>query len=202
MKSDAEEGFPVAGADEADTRAVEKWGRSLSFGAAERRTVKGGRTAAVIHFERNWLHGTGREGEEKGGSMGVSVWRWEKERGDPVQQSAAWGGRQRPLAGGRGRWRYCAYRGERRGAANAVRERLISGARRQRGPRVSGGVQERVRECGAARRWALSAGPGSTAPLGSVLNRFKNIQAVPKKFEFLQTLAGSKDIFSCSKKLK
>jgi hypothetical protein len=50
MKSDVEEGYPVAGADEADSWAVEKWGRSLSSGATERRTVKGGRTAASDHF--------------------------------------------------------------------------------------------------------------------------------------------------------
>jgi hypothetical protein len=36
----------------------------------------------------------------------------------------------------------------------------------------------------------------------SVLNRFKNIQTVQMKFEFLQTLAGSKDTFPHFKNLK
>jgi hypothetical protein len=35
-----------------------------------------------------------------------------------------------------------------------------------------------------------------------VLNRFKNIQMVQMKFEFLQTLASSKGTFPCSKNLK
>jgi hypothetical protein len=36
----------------------------------------------------------------------------------------------------------------------------------------------------------------------SVLNRFKNIQTVQMKFEFLQILAGSKDTFPHFKNLK
>jgi hypothetical protein len=36
----------------------------------------------------------------------------------------------------------------------------------------------------------------------SVLNRFKNIQMVQMKFEFLQTLAGSRDTFPRSKNFK
>jgi hypothetical protein len=36
----------------------------------------------------------------------------------------------------------------------------------------------------------------------SVLNRFKNIQTVQMKFEFLQILTGSKNTFLCSKNLK
>jgi hypothetical protein len=47
-------------------------------------------------------------------------------------------------------------------------------------------VQERVRESELAWQWALTGGPGSTVPTGSVSNRFKHIQTVPKKFEFLQ----------------
>jgi hypothetical protein len=48
---------------------------------------------------------------------------------------------------------------------------------------------------------ALTSGPGSTVPAGSILNQFKNIQTVQLKFEFLQTLVGSKDTFPRSKKL-
>jgi hypothetical protein len=51
----------------------------------------------------------------------------------------------------------------------------------------------------------LTGGPDHTVTghdLNSVLNRFKNIQTVQIKFEFLQTLAGSKDTFLHSKNLK
>jgi hypothetical protein len=85
MKSDAEEGFPVAGASEADTWVVEKWGRSLSLGTAERRMAKGGWAAAGVCFEQNRLDGAGREGEKRGVGKGASMWRREKERGDPAQ---------------------------------------------------------------------------------------------------------------------
>jgi hypothetical protein len=49
---------------------------------------------------------------------------------------------------------------------------------------------------------ALTSGPSSTVPAGSILNQFKNIQTVQLKFEFLQTLVGSKDTFPRSKNLK
>jgi hypothetical protein len=84
-----------------------------------------------------------------------------------------------------------------------VRAPLTGGAGRQRGPVVSGGVRGRVRESEAALQQALIGRPGSTVPVGSVLNsvlnRFKHIQTVPMKFEFLQTLAGSKDTFRTPK---
>jgi hypothetical protein len=71
---------------------------------------------------------------------------------------------------------------------------------------VSGGVRGRVRESRAARRWALTGGPSSTVPAGSVLNsvlnQFKNIQTVQMKFKFLKILVGSKDTFPHSKNLK
>jgi hypothetical protein len=83
-----------------------------------------------------------------------------------------------------------------------VRAPLTGGAGRQWGPVVSGGVRGRVRESEAALQRVLIGRPGSTVPVGSVLNRFKHIQTVPMKFEFLQTLAGSKDTFVHSKKFK
>jgi hypothetical protein len=47
-------------------------------------------------------------------------------------------------------------------------------ATRPGGQRRGGGVSER--ESGAVRRLALTGGPGSAVPAGSVLNRFKYIQ--------------------------
>jgi hypothetical protein len=67
----------MAGAGEVNAWAVEKWGRTLSSGAAERRMMKGGRTTADVHFERNWLGRAGQRG--KGGGVGAFTWRWEKE---------------------------------------------------------------------------------------------------------------------------
>jgi hypothetical protein len=48
---------------------------------------------------------------------------------------------------------------------------------------VSGGTRERARQHGDG---ALTGGPSSTVPVGSVLNRLKNIQTVQMKFEFIQ----------------
>jgi hypothetical protein len=71
---------------------------------------------------------------------------------------------------------------------------------------VSSEVQERVRESGAARHGALIGGPGSMVPAGSdfklVLKPNQNIQTAQMKFEFLQTMDGSKDTFPHSKNLK
>jgi hypothetical protein len=70
---------------------------------------------------------------------------------------------------------------------------------------VSGGAREEesnARQRGGGHR---QAGPSHTVPgrgLNSVLNRFKNIQMVQMKFEFLKILAGSKDTFPCSKIFK
>jgi hypothetical protein len=90
--------------------------------------------------------------------------------------------------------------------ASPVQERLTGGAGRQRGLGVSGGVQERVREKGTAWQRALTSGPDSTVTVGSFLNsglnRFKHIQTVLMKFEFLQIFACSKDTFPHSKNLK
>jgi hypothetical protein len=69
----------------------------------------------------------------------------------------------------------------------------VAGCRRKREKRGSTATGHR------------QAGLGHTVPghgSNSVLNRFKNIQTAQMKFEFLQTLAGSKDTFPCSKILK
>jgi hypothetical protein len=92
--------------------------------------------------------------------------------------------------------------GERRGAADAMWERLTGGAGRQQGPggqRWSERESERAEQCGDG---ALTGGPGRIVPASFVLNRFKNIQMVQIKFEFLQTLVGSKDTFTCLKNFK
>jgi hypothetical protein len=66
-------------------------------------------------------------GVKKGVSVGVSAWRREKkERGGPAWQSVVQDDRQQPLPSGR----CCTNRGERRGTADAVPERLTGGAGR------------------------------------------------------------------------
>jgi hypothetical protein len=172
----------MAGAGEVNAWAVEKWGRTLSAGATERRMMKGGRTTADVHFERNWLGRAGQRG--KGGRRGrIHMEVGEGGRGGLAQRSVARGGRQRPPVCGHGRRRCFTNRRGRQGTDDVVRARLTGGA---------------------ARQWALTSGPSSTVPAGSVLNsvlnRFKHIQTVPKKFEFLQTLAGY--TFPRSKNLK
>jgi hypothetical protein len=82
-----------------------------------------------------------------------------------------------------------------------MRVRLTSGAGRRWGLVAAAGYAR----AGQHGDGALTFGPGHTVPgrgLNSVLNRFKNIQTVQMKFEFLQTLAGSKDTSPHSKKLK
>jgi hypothetical protein len=167
-------GSLVAGAGEADAWAVEKWGRSWSSGVAERRKVKGGRPAADVCVERNRLSGAGQRGK-KGGRRGrVRVEAREGGRGGPAQRLVARGGRQRPPIDGHRGWRCFVNRGGWRGASDEARAWLTGGARRQWGPMVSGGVWERVRESGVARRGALPGGFGSTVTAGSVLNSILN----------------------------
>jgi hypothetical protein len=86
------------------------------------------------------------------------------------------------------RWRWAGEQGS--------ATRLTGGTRQQRGTMVSGGVREEERKARQHNGGAPTGGPGPhSARRGSnsVLNRFKNIQTVQIKFEFLKTLAGSKD---------
>jgi hypothetical protein len=71
---------------------------------------------------------------------------------------------------------------------------------------ASGGVQEEERKVrqrgGGAPTAGLSQHNVGRRGSNSVLNRFKNIQMVQMKFEFLQTLTGSRDTFPRSKNFK
>jgi hypothetical protein len=120
-----------------------------------------------------------RGGVERGRGEGVSgvgvhVGIGEEGRGGPAQWSAA--------APDRWAWAVVLLREKGRVAVHGRRGTRATDRRGRAatGPVVSGGVRERVRESGAARRGALTGGPGSTVPVGSVLNsvlnRFKNIQ--------------------------
>jgi hypothetical protein len=106
-------------------------GEELELGAAKRRTVKGGRPTFVL----NEIGSVARaERKKKGGRRGA---REEGERGPYV----AVGSVGRPTAA-----LFC----EQGRVAGRGRRGAGAADRRQRGPGVSGGVQERVRESGAA----------------------------------------------------
>jgi hypothetical protein len=88
----------------------------------------------------------------------------------------------------------------RRGAA-----RLTGGAERQQGRVVSCGVREEERKVRQRGGGASTGRPGQHSAGAQFKLGFKpiqNIQTVQMKFEFLQTLAGSKDTFLRSKNLK
>jgi hypothetical protein len=104
----------------------------------------------------------------RGGRPGRAMWRREKERrGGEESAAGPWGRdgsgrhcrrRQRTLVVEAG-WRT----GEgRRGAVDVVQARLTGGAGWQRGPVVSGEVQERAGEKSRAVTGHRQAGPGST----------------------------------------
>jgi hypothetical protein len=85
----------------------------------------------------------------------------------------------------------------------SARSRVTGGAGWQRGRVASGGVQEEERKVrqrgGGAPTAGLSQHSVGRRGSNSGLNRFKNIQMVQMKFEFLQTLASSKDTFRTPK---
>jgi hypothetical protein len=119
----------------------------------------------------------------------------ERAPGAAIDSAGKGGGRQCPLAIGRKQGRATV-----RGDAT----RLTGGAGRQRGLVVSDRVQEeerKVRQCGSG---APTGGPGQHSTRARFKLGFKliqNIQTVQMKFEFLKTLAGSKDTFPNSKRL-
>jgi hypothetical protein len=127
-----------------------------------------------VAFEGTWVCGAARE---KGGG---SAWRrvgQEKEGEGPAPRSAARSDRQWPPAVGRGR-RCCCVTGEGGGVrvtlarAGDRRDWATTGPSGQRRDAGGGGESE------AARRWALTCGPGQHsdgARFKLDLNRFKSI---------------------------
>jgi hypothetical protein len=125
--------------------------------------------------------------------VGASAWRREKE-GEGACVAV---GSVRRLIADPGRWAQAATLLCEQGRA-AGHDRCSARATDRRGRAATGsdGQRQGAGESGAARRW------GAQWQLAHFLNQFKNIQTVQVKCKFLQTLAGSKDTFPHSKKLK
>jgi hypothetical protein len=89
-----------------------------------------------------------------------------------------------------------------RGGARHGTVRLTDEAGQRQGPVAAVGVRVEVRASRAAQRGALTGGPGSTVPPGSVLNRIKNIPNGSNGFKILELLTDSKGAFCCCKNCK
>jgi hypothetical protein len=145
QESKRRRGSPVVRSGEADVWAVEKGGggESSSSGMVERRTVKEGTGGSRWLFKR--LGGAGRQGKKGGGGgPGGRVHMSDGEGGEGAPSTVV-GSAGRPVMAPDHRAR-AAVLSRNKG------ERLIGGAGRQRGPVLSGGVRERVRESGVAQR--------------------------------------------------